>query len=108
MSAIHRVESDPGEDAYGAPTKVGPMSQAAVEKLMREAEGKEASPTSGVQSSCDASLPVLFDAPHPSETPIVNAEKIVSEVRVRMGAPRVQAAYLAVGSLGGTRNRTMR
>jgi hypothetical protein len=46
--AMYRVGSDPGEDdTYGAPTKVGPMSKAAIDKLMRDAEASNP-PVSGV------------------------------------------------------------
>lgn len=39
QDGLFKVEIEPDDDdAYGAPTKVGPMSKAAVEKLMREAD----------------------------------------------------------------------
>lgn len=51
---MYRVETEPGEDdAYGAPTRVGPMSKDLIDKMMREAD----SGGSGIRA------PVKIDEP---------------------------------------------
>jgi hypothetical protein len=57
---IYKAETDPpppGEDdAYAAPTRVGPMSNAAIAKLMVEAEKSAAPPRSTTSSGIRAAL----------------------------------------------------
>lgn len=64
---LFRVGSDPGEieDAYGAPTKVGPMSKAAIDKLMQDAEASQ-SPVSGVSAPSKSGTIARFQEPAPA------------------------------------------
>lgn len=66
QDAIYRVDTVPppaGEDAYNAPTRVGPMARAAVEKMFDDAAepDKAPPPASGVRPQAKAPpAPVAF------------------------------------------------
>lgn len=71
--AIHRLDEDEAGDAYNGPTKVGPMSRAAIEQMMRDADAvapaplpKWTIPDSGIRLRSErpgsSGLPVAYDA----------------------------------------------
>ncbi|HVH47384.1 MAG TPA: hypothetical protein VM925_33845 [Labilithrix sp.] len=57
--ALYEVEDDIEDDAHGAATKVGPMSEAAVQKMMRDAEV-----SSGVAGSASPAAPAVKAISH--------------------------------------------